>query len=121
SKVLFSSYPAEGRRRATWFDQSGPRGTLECYDLEAQKQERLADRLSDFTLGRDARTLLYRSGGSLRVLKARQKAPEPRRADGERPGREGGGVDLERVKVSVAPAAEGREMCEEAWGLQRAV
>jgi tricorn protease len=114
-KVLFSSYPLEGRRQRT-----GPSGTLESYDLETQKQERLAERVSEFWIGRDARTLLYRSGGSLRVLKAGEKAPEPRSSsNGEGPGRESGWVDLDRVKVSVAPAAEWRQMFQEAWRLQR--
>lgn len=116
-KALFSSYPLESRRR----QRTGPSGTLESHDLETQKQERLADRVSEFWIGRDARTLLYRSGGSLRVLKAGEKAPEPRSGghNGEGPGRESGWVDLERVKVSVAPAAEWRQMFQEAWRLQR--
>ena len=118
-KVLFSSYPIEGRRRRHRFESSDPTGALECYDLETQKQERLADRVSEFWIGRDARTLLYRSGGSLRVLKAGEKAPEPRSGNGEGPGRETGWIALDRVKVSVAPAAEWRQMFQEAWRLQR--
>ncbi len=119
-KVLFSSHAAEGRRRGPNDDRNGPSGALECYDLETQKQERLAERLSEFWVGRDAKTLLYRSGPSLRVLKAGEKAAEPRGAgNGEGPGRESGWVDLDRVKVSVAPDAEWRQMFQEAWRLQR--
>ncbi|HEY7200408.1 MAG TPA: peptidase, partial [Candidatus Dormibacteraeota bacterium] len=116
-KVLFSSHPIEGRRRRS--DRTGPNGVLECYDLETQKQERLAERVSSFAIGRDGRTLLYRSGGTLRVLKAGEKAPEGRSGNGDGPGRENGWVDLDRVKVSVAPAAEWRQMFQEAWRLQR--
>ena len=118
-KVLFSVYPVEGRRARG--ERPGPSGTLESYDLETQKQDRLADRLSDFWVGRDAKTLLYRSGGTLRVLKAGEKAPESRGAatNGDAPGRESGWVDLDRVKVSVAPDAEWRQMFQEAWRLQR--
>ncbi|HXM57789.1 MAG TPA: S41 family peptidase [Candidatus Dormibacteraeota bacterium] len=115
-KVLYTSFPIESRRRRG--DHSGPSGSLESYDLETQKQERLADRLSHFTVGRDGKTLLYRSNGSLRVLKAGEKAPEPR-GNGEGPGRESGWIDLGRVRVSVSPAAEWRQMFQEAWRLQR--
>jgi tricorn protease len=116
-KVLFSSFPVQGRRARG--DRSGPNGALECYDFESQKQERLADHLSEFWVGRDAKTLLYRSSGSLRVLKAGEKAPESRGSDGDEPGRETGWIDLDRVKVSVAPDAEWRQMFQEAWRLQR--
>jgi tricorn protease len=112
-KVLFSVYSVEGTRS----DRSGPSGALECYDFETQKQERLADGLSEFWVGRDAKTLLYRSAWSLRVLKAGEKAPDARNGDG--PGRESGWIDLDRVRVSVAPDAEWRQMFQEAWRLQR--
>src|SRR5215472_926951 len=115
-KALFSSFPVEPRQRSA--GPPAPGGTLESYDFESQKQERLAERISGFDVGRDSRTLLYRSAGSLRVLKAGEKAPEGRPgADG--PGRESGWIDLGRVKVSVAPAAEWRQMFQEAWRLQR--
>src|SRR5262249_61026804 len=91
---------------------------LECYDLETQKEEKLAERLSDFEVGRDGKALLYRSGDRLRVLKAGEKAPESR-GNGEGPSRETGWVDLDRVKVSVAPEAEWRQMFQEAWRRDR--
>ena len=118
-KALFSTYPVEGGRPRG--ERPSPSGALECYDFETQKQERLADRLSEFWVGRDAKTLLYRSAGSLRVLKAGEKAPEPRGSggNGDGPGRESGWIDLDRVRVSVAPDAEWRQMFQEAWRLQR--
>jgi tricorn protease len=117
-KVLFSSFAADERRGLQALTTGGWTGTLECYDFEKQRQERLADHLSDFQVSRDAKTLLYRSGGSLRVLKAGEKAPEGRNG-GNGASRENGWIDLDRVKVSVAPAAEWRQMFEEAWRLQR--
>jgi tricorn protease len=117
-KALFTSYPVEGRRALG--ERSHPGGVLECYDFETQKQDRLADRVSEFWVGRDAKTLLYRSHGSLRVLKAGEKAPERSSGgNGDGPGRESGWIDLDRVKVSVAPDAEWRQMFQEAWRLQR--
>ena len=117
-KILYSWYPAEGRRGRAPFARPSPSGSLECYDLETQKEEKLAERLSDFEVGRDGKTLLYRSGDKLRVFKAGEKAPESR-GDGNGPSRENGWIDLDRVKVSVAPEAEWRQMVREAWRLQR--
>jgi tricorn protease len=117
-KVLFSAYEVEGTLGHRCFGRRSPGGRLECYDLEKQRQERLADELSDFDLSRDARTMLCWSGERLRVLTAGDQAAEGPGEPGE-PGRESGWVDLDRVKVSVAPEAEWRQMFHEAWRLQR--
>jgi tricorn protease len=116
-KVLFSSYPIEGARsRRRDDDERGARGALESYEFDTQKQERLVDGISDFSIGRDGKTLLYQSSDRLRVLKAGEKAPDKK---DDRPGRESGWIDLGRVKVSIQPAAEWKQMFQEAWRLQR--
>jgi tricorn protease len=119
NKVLFSSYPVEGSKGRRMEAAPKPRGRLESYDLETQKQERLVDGLSDYWLGRDAKTLLYQAGDRLRVLKAGEKPAKKDGENGEKPGRESGWIDLDRVKVSVQPSSEWRQMFQEAWRLQR--
>jgi tricorn protease len=114
-KVLFSTYPIEGSRGRRRDEEQTARGVLESYDLDTQKQERLLDGMSDFSVGRDGKALLYQSGERLRVLKAGEKAPDKKE---EKPGRESGWIDLGRVKVSIQPAAEWRQMFQEAWRLQ---
>jgi tricorn protease len=121
-KALFSSFPIKGAIGRRWFDESAlpADGSLEVFDFETQRQERLVEGISDFWLGRDFKTLLYRAGERLRVLKAGEKPPEPAAGqDPHAPGRATGWIDLERVKVSVRPAAEWRQMFREAWRLQR--
>jgi tricorn protease len=98
-KALFSSYPI-----------------IESYEFETQKQERLVDGVSDFSIGRDGKTLLYQTGERLRVLKAGEKAPDKK---DDKPSRENGWIDLGRVKVSIQPVAEWKQMFQEAWRLQR--
>jgi tricorn protease len=116
-KVLFSSYPIEGARgRGDRDEERGQRGIVESYEFETQKQDRLVDGVSDFWTGRDGKTLLYQSGDRLRVLKAGEKAPEKK---DDKPGRESGWIDLGRVKVSIQPVAEWKQMFQEAWRLQR--
>jgi tricorn protease len=116
-KALFSWFPVEGTRTPSWFDTTpAAKGALDVYDFELQKQERLIDGITDFWIGRDEKTLLYRAGERLRVLKAGEK---PSAEAGETPGRPSGWIDLERVRVSVRPGAEWRQMFREAWRLQR--
>lgn len=120
-KALFSTFPVEGALSHDWFSANpAAKGTLHAYDFETQKQEQIVDGISDFALGRDAKTLLYRAGERLRVLKAGEKPPEPEGgAKPDEPGRASGWIDLDRVKVSVRPEAEWRQMFREAWRLQR--
>jgi tricorn protease len=115
-KALFLSFPIQGSANDDVFAEQGPKGGIDCYDFEKYKSERIIDGVSDFTLSRDNKTLLYRAGQRLRALKAGEK---PKAENGERPGRESGWLDLDRVKVSVQPAAEWKQMFAEAWRLQR--
>jgi tricorn protease len=121
-KALFSSFPVEGTLPGhDWYNTNPPaKGSLEVYDFDKQKQERLVQGISDFAVSRDGKTLLYRAGDRLRVLPAGEKAPEPSPGQNpDAPGRESGWIDLDRVKVSVRPVAEWRQMFREAWRLQR--
>jgi tricorn protease len=119
-KVIFSSYPVEGSRGHDWSDLTPPaKGMLDVYDFETQKQDRLVDGISDFWIGRDGKTMLYQAGDRLRVLRAGEKPPELQGPEADKPGRESGWIDLDRVKVSVRPTAEWAQMFREAWRLQR--
>ncbi|GII60777.1 tricorn protease [Sphaerisporangium krabiense] len=111
-KVLFTSSPVQGSRGDDYADP--PSATLQAYDLTRQKLETLVSGVTDFQIGPDGATLLYRSRRRLRVVKAGETPPEDDSAT-----RSGGWIDLDRVKVSVNPAAEWRQMFREAWRLQR--
>ncbi|MEW9551565.1 S41 family peptidase [Nonomuraea sp. NPDC050783] len=102
-KALILTSPLEGE------------STLRLYDFAKGDDETFAEGVTDFELGRDHRTLLYRSGSRLRVVKAGEVPGH----DDDGPGRESGWIDLSRIKVSVCPAAEWRQMFREAWRLQR--
>jgi tricorn protease len=120
-KALFSVSPVEGSRHHDWFNLTPPaKAALEVYDFATQKHDRLVDGITDFAVGRDGQTLLYRAGERLRVVKAGEKPPEPKPGEApDAPGRESGWIDLERVRVAVQPAAEWGQMFREAWRLQR--
>ena len=117
-KALFLSFPIEGAiHQPLPGEKHEPKGRVDSYDFEAQKLEPLYDGINTFDLSRDSKTVIYRANHRLRVLKAGEKAPKGE--NGERSSRETGWIDLTRVKVSVQPAAEWRQMFTEAWRLQR--
>jgi tricorn protease len=119
-KVLYTSLPVEGSLgNENWAPSPEPsaKATLEAYDFDAQKSETLVGNISYFVLSSDRKTLVYRAGNRLRVLKAGEKSDE--NLAKEPPGKKSGWVDLGRVKVSVKPASEWRQMYREAWRLQR--
>ncbi|MCW3100762.1 MAG: hypothetical protein JWL77_6380, partial [Chthonomonadaceae bacterium] len=114
-KVLFTTYPVEGAL-GSGVPDPGPKGVLEMYDLKELKHEPLIGKVSEFTLSQDGKTLAYRSGRKLRVVVAGMKPDDKAGAD---PGRKSGWIELGRIKVSVEPGVEWRQMAREAWRLQR--
>jgi tricorn protease len=116
-KVLFTSFAPEGALGQDFLaEEPPPRGVLEMYDLKELKSETLISGISDFQLAQDGKTLLYRSGRKLRVLKAGEKADE--KSAGESPGRKSGWIDLGRIKLSIEPGIEWQQMARDAWRLQ---
>ncbi len=118
--AIFSSFPIEGtRNRERMQAEPDAKGSLEKYDLDEQRQETLVSGITDFAIGPDHKTLIYRAGNRLRVLRAGERPTEPEKNERDRPGRRTGWLDLDRVRVSVVPAMEWRQMYREAWRLQR--
>lgn len=115
-KALFTVFPIEGLPGSSSMpgDSSPARGRLDVYDYETLSSETLIDGVSRFWLANDARTLVYRAGNRVRVIKAGEKPKD----NGE-PGRKSGWVDLSRIKPLVSPPAEWLQMYREAWRLQR--
>jgi tricorn protease len=114
-KVLFTSYPVEPAI-GQGGGEPGPKGVLEVYDLKELKHEPLIQKVSEFTLSRDGKTLAYRSARKLRVVIAGVKPDEKA---GPEAGRKSGWIDIGRIKVSLDPGVEWRQMAHEAWRLQR--
>ncbi|MDQ6660663.1 MAG: PDZ domain-containing protein, partial [Chloroflexota bacterium] len=117
-KALFLAFPVEGTiHMPALEDTHEAKGYIESYEFETQKVERLSDGVSSFDLSRDNKTLIYSAAHHrLRVLKAGEKAP---RSESHEANRESGWLSLSRIKVSVQPAAEWKQMFSEAWRLQR--
>ncbi len=117
SRVLFTRFPVSGSLGQSWRIDNTAKGTLEMYDLKNKKQERWLDEVSDFGLSASGKTLIYRLGNRVRVVDPVSKPAAD--ASKESPGIRSGWLDLERVKISVDPMSEWRQMFQEAWRLQR--
>jgi tricorn protease len=100
--------------RTSWDASEESGGRLQEFDFETRKVEHLATGVESFRLSRDGGTIAYRSGSSLRVFAAGTKPEEGGAAT-----RATGWLDLSRIRVSIAPPLEWRQMLLEAWRLQR--
>lgn len=112
-KLLLAAVPVEGSIPSR--SRSGPRKRIASFDFKTQKLEVILRKVSSFRLAADHKTLIYRSGERLRVLKAGSKPDDK----GEGAGRESGWLDLARLRVAVDPGAEWEQMLREIWRLQR--
>ncbi|MEW6283603.1 MAG: PDZ domain-containing protein, partial [Candidatus Eremiobacterota bacterium] len=116
-QVLFTSYPVEGSLANQWPPPREPsaRGTLYGFEFKSQETKELVTKISDFRVSRDRKTLAYRSGWRLRVAQAGKKIE----GTDVTPGRKTGYLALSRIRVSVQPVEEWKQMFREAWRLMR--
>lgn len=116
-KVLWSVFdPAGAHGRGG--HPPGP-GRLECFDIAAAHCETLVEKLDAFALSADGKTLVLREGKRLRALEAGKKHDDKGDAEYPAHSRQAGWLDLERIRVSVEPALEWRQMLREVARLQR--
>ena len=98
---------------------------LEVFDFATQSADTLVEKADAFELAADGATLLLREGQRLRAIGVTRKPADGRAGDkgsasgGDKPSRASGWIDLERIRVSLVPRAEWRQMLREVWRLQR--
>lgn len=119
-KVIFGSMPVRGSLDAPAPGDIAPQesGVLELYDFETQKREQIAAGVGNYLLSANYDVLVYQSGNRLRVQNIKTLGKEKDTGDFS-PGRKTGWIDLSRIKLSVEPLAEWRQMFGEVWRLQR--
>lgn len=116
-KVLFTVLPVRGALDRNIFSSTpGANATLKYYDFSKQKEETAAKKVTSFKVAAQSETLIYRSKNKLRAQKIE---PANNNKSKSKPGRESGWIDLSRLKVSVDPVQEWRQMFTEIWRLQR--
>ncbi len=117
-RVFVLSHPL--RSTDPWQHQSSaaPAASIEMFDFRDLRHSTFASSVGSFKIGRDGKTLAYRSGARLRAVLATGEPPKggPNK---EETSRKTGWIDLARVRCVVEPAREWRQMLGEAWRLQR--
>ena len=116
SGALFSSAPLRGSIGEWHDDPLAAEMKLELYDFKTQECELVSKAVSDFEVGWDYSTLIYRSGDRLRVCLAKAQDDD---GEDDEPSRKTGWLDLDRVRFAVEPLAEWGQMLAEIWALQR--
>ncbi|MET9440362.1 PDZ domain-containing protein [Streptomyces sp. NPDC006610] len=113
--VLWLRHPVQGvlgSARATP-DDPDPKTELERYDLAQQRLEHLAADVDHFEVSGDGKRVLLWTDGRLKVV------PSDRRASGDEDSDTNVTVDLGRIRQTVYPAAEWRQMYEETGRIMR--
>ncbi|MFJ8943465.1 S41 family peptidase [Streptomyces sp. NPDC102395] len=113
--VLWLRHPVRGvlgASRATP-DDPDPHSELERYDLAHRRLDHLASDVDDFDVSGDGKRLLLWTDHKLKVV------PSDRRASGDEDSDSNITVDLGRVRQTVDPAAEWRQMYDETGRVMR--
>lgn len=98
-------------------DPPPAQGKLVAYDFKSQSADTLMGGVKSVELCADGSTMLTVGEKKVRVGKAGEKPDEKHASAG--PGRLSGVVDANRVRLSIDPPREWRQMAREAWRLQR--
>ena len=116
-KALFSTLSDRGRARATASRTTRSRAARSSRTT-SRRRSRSAWSTASPTSGSAATARRCCTGRAIGCACSRPAKRRPTRRTTS-PGRESGWIDLGRVKVSIQPAAEWRQMFQEAWRLQR--
>ncbi|MGW4028980.1 S41 family peptidase [Streptomyces sp. NPDC004838] len=113
--LLWLRHPVQGTLGATRAtpDDPGPTSALERYDLVQPRCEELAPDADGFAVSGDGKRVLLSTDGKLKVV------PSDRRASRDEDSDTNITVDLTRVRRVLDPAAEWRQMYDEAGRLMR--
>lgn len=93
-----------------------PKPVLQAWDLALDKMETVCEGVDGFGLSSDRKVMILKLGEKLRVVPAGWKDDKN---GNDKPGRETGFLDLDRIGLEVDPGEEWAQMFDEAWRLQR--
>ncbi|WP_250298375.1 PDZ domain-containing protein [Streptomyces sp. NBC_01267] len=116
--LLWLRHPVRGvlgTSRAT-LDAPWPHNVLERYDLERLRIEEIAPDVDHFEVSGDGKRLVLHMDGKLRVVPSDSRVAKP---DADEDSDSNISVDLSRIRRMLDPAAEWRQMYDEAGRIMR--
>ncbi|QQS29111.1 MAG: PDZ domain-containing protein [Sphingobacteriales bacterium] len=113
NKIFYTSYQVEGARYA----EPTAKAKLMSYNIDKLEETVFAAGINSFTLSSDGKALAYWSNNQLRVVSTDIETCTSKDSDGFT--RKSGWVDFSRIKLSIEPGAEWKQMFAEAWRLQK--
>jgi tricorn protease len=118
-KVLWTLMPILGAHGRGGHKESP--GRLEVFEFATLRAEPMIDKVDAFAVADDHVTVVYREGKRLRAISAfrSRDARQSPEASSDAPSRKSGWIDLGRIRLSVDPRGEWRQMLHEVWRLQR--
>ncbi len=119
NKVIWTVLPIVGAHGRGGHKEAP--GRLEVFDFATLRAETLMDKADRFALSGDHVTLVVREGKRLRAIAANRKPEVDQKTAkaSDEPSRKSGWIDLGRIRLSVEPREEWRQMLREVWRLQR--
>ena len=119
-KLFYSSYDPEGTvHDIPWYDlEPGSKSILKYYDFNAKEEKIFMNSISSFQTSFNSKSILIRIKNKIRILDA-SSPPSKESLSIDKFNKISGMIDLDRVRVSIIPIEEWKQMYSDAWRLQR--
>ncbi|MDQ3020456.1 MAG: S41 family peptidase [Bacteroidota bacterium] len=120
--LLYSRESIKGSLPHSHWDKYPSDEVLERFDFNTQKSEPITNKITNFKVALNGKTLVYRNKNKLYLSSNlfEERALPPAMKDFDMPSRsKSDWLNLSRVKVNLDPMSEWKQMYSEAWRLQK--
>jgi tricorn protease len=120
--LVYSKEPVKGALHHWYWEKQPSDESLERFDFNTQKSETITKKVSNFKVGMNCKTLIYRTENKLYLtsnLFEESSMKQEMREFGLHSRNKSDWLDLSRVKVNLDPMSEWKQMYSEAWRLQK--
>jgi tricorn protease len=116
-KIFYMSGTLKAMGEMDWSD-TPETTTLMSYNFKTLESEVFLKEVMGYDINQDRNVMAVRFPKGIRIVDAAKDAKQDLPAE-DKPGRKSGWIDLNRIKISIEPLEEWKQMYSEAWRLQR--